>query len=162
MRVVIVNEKDEVIGYKERSKVTKENIYRVSALWLTNYDGKVLLAKRAKTKSHDPGKWGPAAAGTIEEDESYEENIAHEAAEEIGLTGYEFTKGPKYLNKDNHNHFTQWFFLKIKEDYNFVLNDEVEEVKWWDLEELSNTLEDNASEFLVKMPEYVNQFSKSL
>ncbi len=33
---IIVNEKDEVIGYKLRSEIQSEDIYRVSCLWITN------------------------------------------------------------------------------------------------------------------------------
>jgi isopentenyldiphosphate isomerase len=78
-KIIIVNEKDKEIGLKERGTLKTEDIYRVTALWITNSKDEILLAKRALTKSNDPGKWGPAVAGTVDEGETYEENsINHE------------------------------------------------------------------------------------
>lgn len=76
MKIQIVDDQDQFIGLKERNEVDyKSDIYRVSALWLTNSKGQTLLAKRAAVKDKDPGKWGPAVAGTIDEGETYDENI---------------------------------------------------------------------------------------
>ena len=85
MKIPVVNQQDEIIGYKEKSLITTDDIYRVSALWITDTTGRILLAKRAFTKSRHPGLWGPAVAGTVEEGETYESNIIKEAEEEIGL-----------------------------------------------------------------------------
>lgn len=72
----VVNDSDEVIGHKFRNDIDfVKDIYRVAALWLTNSQGQVLIAQRLLTKDKDPGKWGPAAAGTLEKDETYESNI---------------------------------------------------------------------------------------
>ena len=77
--ITIVNEEDEIIGHKDRTSLDHEtDIYRVAALWLTNSTGEVLIAQRALSKESSPGKWGPAAAGTVEEGETYESNIVKE------------------------------------------------------------------------------------
>ena len=55
----------------------------------------MLIAPRVLTNDKDPGKWGPAAGGTLEISETYESNAYKEAEEEIGLTGVEFILGPK-------------------------------------------------------------------
>jgi len=96
-KIFIVNEQDEVIGYKERNLITRDDIYRVAGLWITNSRGDILLARRAFSKTHDPGKWGPAVSGTIAANETYEENIIKEAEEELGLTGLNLIPGSKYL-----------------------------------------------------------------
>jgi len=36
MKIINVNEKDEIIGYKERGALESLDIYRVSALWIEN------------------------------------------------------------------------------------------------------------------------------
>jgi hypothetical protein len=36
--VIIVDEEDNIIGYKERSSVKSEDCYRVSALWVESPD----------------------------------------------------------------------------------------------------------------------------
>ena len=76
MQIQIVDKNDTVIGTKERDEIDySSDIYRVSALWLTNSNGQALIAKRAMAKKNSPGKWGPAVAGTLETDETYETNI---------------------------------------------------------------------------------------
>ena len=71
-KIILVNENDEIIGYKERGTLDKEDIYRVSALWIQNSKGEILLAQRSFNKNNNPRKWGPAVAGTNDEGESYE------------------------------------------------------------------------------------------
>lgn len=66
-RIIVVNDQDEIIGLKERDTLVQADIYRVAALWVVNSAGDILLAQRKFTKTHDPGKWGPAVAGTVDE-----------------------------------------------------------------------------------------------
>lgn len=112
---VIVNRDDEVVGYKHRNDIVRGDIGRVSALWLQNTKGEVLIARRALTKKFSPGKWGPAVAGTVEQGEDYDSNITKEIAEEIGLMVQldELTKGVKeYVDGTHHDIFVQWYFLE--------------------------------------------------
>ncbi|OGL89033.1 hypothetical protein A3I45_03330 [Candidatus Uhrbacteria bacterium RIFCSPLOWO2_02_FULL_53_10] len=52
MNLIIVNENDEEIGVKDRADLNpKTDIYRVSALWVLNGRGEVLLAQRAHDKT---------------------------------------------------------------------------------------------------------------
>jgi hypothetical protein len=36
MLIPIVNDNDEIIGYKERKEIQTEDIYRISSLWVVN------------------------------------------------------------------------------------------------------------------------------
>jgi isopentenyl-diphosphate Delta-isomerase len=151
MIIPFVNEKDEILGYTTLEEIDKKGLtYRVSALWVTNSKGKILLARRAFTKSHHPGKWGPAAAGTVEKGESYEVNIIKEAEEELGLKNITPQEGPKTKSKSKYKHFTHWFFYEIdKKIKEFkIQKEEVAEVKWFSLEEVKNLLENNTKEIL--------------
>ena len=73
--ITIVDGDDTVLAYKREHEIdyARDN-YRVSALWVTNTMGEVLLAQRSLKDDHQPGLWGPAAAGTVEK-ETYEENM---------------------------------------------------------------------------------------
>jgi len=146
-KITIVNEKDEIIDYKERGTLTKNDIYRVAGLWIENSKGQVLLAKRAVTKKNDPGMWGPAVAGTIDKGESYEQNIIKETKEEIGLTNTNPKKVVKQRVKSPHNHFTQWFLLKINKPLNEfkIKKDEVAELKWFSKQELKELIKDDSA-----------------
>ena len=60
----IVDETDNIIGYKLRNEIDfKKDYYRIGCLWLKNPKGEVLLAQRLLTKDKEPGKWGPSVAG---------------------------------------------------------------------------------------------------
>ncbi len=153
MKVPIVNEEDEIIEIKSRGDLLDNDIYRVSALWIVNSKGQILLAKRALSKRKDPGMWGPAVAGTVEENESYEVNIIKEAKEEIGIEGHDFKLGPKTRTINPHNHFTQWFTLVIDEplDYFKIQKEEVDKIKWFTKEELNREMEENPDKFIKSL-----------
>lgn len=160
MKIQIVNEEDELIGVKERSEIDyATDIYRVSALWLTNSFGQALLAKRAATKDKDSSKWGPAVAGTIEEGETYEGNIYKEAEEEIGLTGVEFTKTKKMYTDHPRKAFTQWFSGAVdREITGFTRQvEEVDELAWVDVAEMKQDLQSNSDKYIPAMPFIVDE-----
>ncbi len=77
--ISIVDENDNIITCKFRKCLTPKDIYRVSALWIKNSKGEILLAKRVLTKLHNPGKWGSAVEGTVPKGESYKETLIREA-----------------------------------------------------------------------------------
>jgi isopentenyl-diphosphate delta-isomerase len=153
----IVDENDNVIGAMARSDITANDIYRVSSLWLRNGNGQVLLAKRALTKSHDPGKWGPAVAGTVEEGDDYLSTIQRETFEEIGLTGLEFEPGPKRFSSGRWKHFSQKFFAVTDKDIGDmeIRKAEVAEVKWFDEASLMELIEKQPGLFIETMKKYV-------
>lgn len=155
-KIVLVNEKDEVIGYKKRGTLSPFDIYRVSALWVTNSQGEILLAKRHHTKDHHPGKWGPAVTGTVEKGESYEENIIKEAEEEIGIKDFNFEIGPKTMVSNKYLHFTQWYLLKIdKEVDDFILQEnEVEKVQWFSIKDLEEQFQKYPEKFIPNIKKY--------
>ncbi|RJQ15696.1 NUDIX domain-containing protein [Candidatus Woesearchaeota archaeon] len=159
-RMIIVDEHDNVIGHKYREDEKPDDIYRVSALWITNSKGDILLAKRHRNKKHDPGKWGPAVAGTVDEGETYEQNIIKEAEEELGLKNIKPTLGPKTAPYGQYKYFTQWFTLKIDKPASELIfqEDEVEEIKWFTKKELLESLQKHPEKFLPKMPRYIGLF----
>lgn len=158
MKIQIVDMNDNLVGVKERSEIDySTDIYRGSALWLTNSKGQVLLAKRAATKDKDPGKWGPAVAGTLDEGETYKENIVKEAREEIGLSDITFTSGPKVYTSYPTKYFNQWYLASIDRvaDEFTIHADEVDAVTWVDLDYLSADIQ--------LMPEkYIPNFTKTV
>jgi len=149
-RIVIVNENDEIIGHKERGTLVQSDIYRVSALWVKNSQGDILLAQRQLGKRHDPGKWGPAVAGTVDEGETYEQNIIKEAEEEIGLKDIKPIPGPKVRMTGEYNYFDQWYTFVIDkpgEDFT-IQEEEVKQVKWFTRTELEKGLREHPEKYL--------------
>jgi len=117
-KVVTVDKNDRPIGLKSYSDLKYEDIYRVSALWLTDLAGlSCLITQRKWSKHNDPGKWMAAVSGTIEQGETYDENIVHEIDEEIGLNGHKLRNGPKeFIDDGTHQFFVQWYFAEVDKD----------------------------------------------
>ncbi len=152
-KIIIVDENDEIIGSKKFEEIKQADTYRVSALWIENSSEAVLLAQRSFQKKNNPGKWGPAVAGTIEEGETYESNVYKEAEEEIGLKGEVFKKAHKIKRTGKRNYFCQWYYLQIdkKLDYFKIQEDEVEQIRWFSTKELKAELKNNPDKFLGSM-----------
>jgi len=157
-KIIVVDEDDNVLGSKERELVDKENLrYRVSALWIKNSKNEILLARRAFTKTHDPGKWGPAAAGTVEEGETYESNIIKEAEEELGLKEIKIKKAQKTKRDGKHRYFVQRFTSVVDipiSKFKFQ-KEEVAEVKWFSKEDIELQLKTHPEQFLDSIKEQI-------
>lgn len=154
----VVNADDNLVGHKLRNEIDFQNdYYRVSAVWIMNSGGQVLIAQRKLTKDKDPGKWGPAVAGTLEQGETYETNAYKEAEEEIGLTGVEFSSGPKMKFEQPRHFHLQWFVVNVdKPAEEFTPQPtEVEQVTWVDSEELVQDVAANPDKYVPSMPQAV-------
>jgi len=162
--IVIVDKNDKIIGYKDRNHLAKDDIYRVSGLWIINSRGEILLAKRHRNKLHSPGKWQPGVAGTVNQGETYGKNIIKEAKEELGLKNIKPTIGPKTKTEINHHHFTQWYTLKIDKPLNEfkVQKDETEKIKWFSPKELKKELKEHPEKFTPNLIDRLKIFLKLL
>jgi len=149
---VNVDENDNIISTKSRYEFEKGDIMRMAALWVENNQGQVLLAQRSFEKKHDPGLWGPAAAGTVEPGETYEENIYKEAEEEIGVTDVDLPLAHKWLfwrPDDGTGRYVAMFKATIdKPAEDFVIQtEEVEKVQWFDKETIRQMIKDDPKQF---------------
>ncbi|HET7528782.1 MAG TPA: NUDIX domain-containing protein [Candidatus Saccharimonadales bacterium] len=161
MKIQIVDKNDNLIGAKERTAVDySKDIYRISALWLTNSKGEILLAQRQLTKDKDPGLWGPAAVGTLDEGETYESNMQKEAKEEICLTGIKFKIGPKVFVQKPRFHFCQWYFAVCDwpVDKFKIQKEEVAQLKWVAPADLKDDLKSHPENYVSQMPIVVEKF----
>ncbi len=153
MKIPIVNEQDEIIGYKERDDRNPEDIIRITAIWIIDEYNNILLQQRKFVKKYSPGKWGPAVSGTVEKGETYESNAYKELEEEIGLSNFVLEKSNKiYGLSKNGKRFCQVFILKIPHNTQFSLEeDEVEQVKWFSKLELKELLDSHSDDFVNLM-----------
>lgn len=150
-KIIIVDKDDKVIGCKDRDKITKNDIYRVSSLWIVNSKGETLLARRAYTKDHDPGKWQPAVAGTVEKGEDYYSNILKETEEEIGIKNIKVIKAHKESFSSKRSFIGQWYVAKVDKnigDFRIDKN-EVAEIRWFSRQDLMKLFKQNPEEIII-------------
>lgn len=149
MSLVMVDESDNVIGVKDRDELTLNDIYRVARLVIINSKGQLLLAQRAFVKKKDPGLWGLAVEGTVEEGEDYESNIRKEAEEEIGITLGTVKLGPKLRMTGKYNHCCQFFIYNTELDSSTLQlqEEELAAVNWYEPLTLKQEVTDNPERF---------------
>jgi isopentenyldiphosphate isomerase len=164
MLIPIVNEDDEIIGYKERNEIQTEDTYRIAALWIVNEFGETLLTQRAATKSHNPDKRTVAVNGTVEQGETYEENIIHETQEEIGIS----ISSPHLILKEKSTsagwtHFVSLFLIQLPKATPFVFDPrEVQATKRVSLVELEQRLEEKPDDFVGSFSSYMEAVKENL
>jgi isopentenyldiphosphate isomerase len=152
---IIVDENDNPIGAKSSEEMNySKDIYRVTAIWVTNSKGEVLIAQRSFNKTDSPGKWSGAVAGTVDEGETYDSNAYKELEEEIGITGVSLTPFFKHYVDGYRKYFGQWYSCTLdKPAEDFVIQkDEVEGVKWISPEELKMDVEKNPEKYVPSFP----------
>ena len=155
MKIPIVNEKDEIIEYKDIDQRNPEEICRSSSLWVTDPEGNILLSQRGFSNRRSPGLWDAAAAGFVEEGETYESSIIKEAKEEIKLIELKPIIGPKFRQSTSHEYFRQWFLVVINHNYPFIKNDkEVADIKWFSRQELKKLFLEKPEMFTSSLKQY--------
>lgn len=156
-KMPIVDDNDQIIDYKDRSELDYDkDIYRSTALWVYDSNDRVLLAQRKFTKERQPGKWGPSVAGTVEGEETYDDNAVKEAQEEIGLEGValeKLRKVRKVRTDDEVRQFTQWYAVKVDEPVSYFIpqHDEVETIEWIARSELVADFAQNPDKYISSM-----------
>ena len=154
-KVIIVDSNDEEIGLKAYAELKYGDIYRVTALWLTDTENKYcLITQRKMTKKNDPGKWMMAVSGTVEESETYESNIVKETEEEIGLKRIEIKSINKAFVDDGlHKFFVQYFVTSVDKINTKIIiqEDEVEQYRWILIEDLIKLLKEKPEDFVPSM-----------
>lgn len=99
--VVIVNERDEVIGNASRSRMRRERlIHRTTYIFVFSSRGELLVQERTLGKDMYPGWYDLAAGGVLVPGETYEESAYREAEEELGLRGVALTDHFKMYYED--------------------------------------------------------------
>lgn len=153
MKIPVVNEQDEIIGYKERKDTEQRDIRRIVALYVFNKNKEFLIAKRHSSKIIDPDLWGPSVAGTVDEssDYDYDTTVVKEAEEEIGLKDIK----PIFLKKmfyetSNARRFTAVYYMTIDSSSITlkIQEDEVSEIRWITKDELEKWFEDRPQDFV--------------
>jgi len=86
LKYPIVNDSDQIIGYREKEQAYKEKaMLRSIQIFVYNSRGELYIQKRSKNKARFPGYFCTSVAGHVEPGESYMDAAIRELEEELGL-----------------------------------------------------------------------------
>ena len=142
----VVDEEDHVIGRASRRECHEKGlIHRSVMFFIFNAKGEILVTKRTKNKDFFPEYWSILLGGHVGFGESYEEAVAREVEEEVGLKAVPFFIHyfKKRIPEEKENVKVYGVVIKEKPSLN---EDELEEGEFLSIDELKGRL--NKEKFL--------------
>lgn len=168
----ILNEDGKKTGeVKERSLVHKDgDLHGTVHIWLLRKNNKgtfdLLLQKRSKDKDSFPGCYDISSAGHVVSGDDFKESAFRELYEELGIKasddelkfiGYHEGKiEQKFYGEvfKNHELSAVYLFLRNVEINNLILQkEEVESVKWMEINELISKIKNKQIQHCIFMDE---------
>lgn len=150
--VVLVSEKDEVIGTMEKMEAHEKGIlHRAFSVFLFNEAGEMMLQKRAAGKYHSPNQWTNAVCSHPRIDETYHDGAKRRMREELGIDAelsekfnfvYKADVGQNLWEHELDYVFTGNFSGAVK-----LNEDEVAEIRYISMEELDAEMNKNPENF---------------
>ena len=150
--VVLVNEKDEVIGVEEKIKAHQlGELHRAFSIFIFNSEGQLLLQKRTSSKYHSKGLWSNTCCGHPRLNESTREASRRRLREEMGFDCdvrevLQFVYQAK-LEDGLIEHEYDHVFVGTFDGNPVPDENEVDDWKWISLASLKTDLEENSETY---------------
>lgn len=141
-RIPVVEPSGEVIAQTTREYAHSGSrlLHPVVHMHVIDRQGRILLQKRSAAKDLYPLKWDTAVAGHVVYRESILETLYREAEEEMGLVKFNPISLRSYVfDSRKQKELVSVFACIGGSDIN-PNPEEVEEVRWWDIEEVPRLL----------------------
>lgn len=142
----IVDENNNLTGnVVERKEVHEKRLFhRHISCWIMNNKGEILLQRRSYTNKKNPGKWAKSG-GHVNSGETVLQALKRELNEELGIVVNDNQIIELEIFKSEKEHYFSYNFLILVDDkIEYKLQkEEVEEVKYFRIEELENCKNDD-------------------
>lgn len=148
----VVDEENNPIEPRTREEVHRYGIWhRTSHVWIINKENQVLCQQRSFKKLEAPGRWDQFFGGHVSSESDNLKTAVAELKEELGIT-----TGPtdlKFLftyKRDEGKEFQYVYKLNWNNNFDIKLeSDEVEQVQWFDLDELKRQTKLNPEDWCI-------------
>ena len=152
--VILVNEKDETIGYMPKLEAHQKGVlHRAFSVLIFNSQKQLLLQQRAIGKYHTPGKWTNTCCSHPYQDETPEEGAHRRLKEEMGMDAelkflFKFQyKAP--FDNELTEHEIDHVFIGFSDDLPLPNADEVSDFRFVDVDLLRNEIKTNPQNYTV-------------
>lgn len=133
----------------------KNLLHNEIAVFVINDKNQVLLQRRSANKRFNPNKWA-LCAGHVDAYESLEAAALREIKEEIGLDITIEELHPiaerEFTIRESNSHITYFYYVKSnnKEDDFIIQEEELSEVKWFDLDDVISMIKQKDERVVFK------------
>lgn len=150
--VILVDKNDNPIGICDKNTAHNEkHLHRAFSLFLFNKKGELLLQKRAKDKYHSGGLWSNSCCSHPRPNMNIFEEVQQRVEDELGILCHDVEEKFSFIYEtdfasNSEYEFDHVFFGKYDGDVPFNTN-EVEEIRWIDIEQLYTEIEENPEKY---------------
>ena len=151
-QLILVNEKDEPVGFQEKLKAHQlGQLHRAFSIFVFNSVGQLMLQKRALGKYHCGGLWSNTCCGHPRPKEKLSEAVHRRLQEEMGFDCkledvFEFVYKIKFANGLWEHEYVHIFFGQY-EKAPTINSEEAATWKWIDLGDLKKDIKLNPKQY---------------
>jgi len=159
--IILVDIFDRETGYASKAEAHRRGLlHRAFSVFILD-DDRMLLQKRHSSKYHSGGLWSNACCSHPRKDEILEDAIDRRLEEELGITGVSCRELSNFVYRtkfaeDLYEYEYDHIYVGVYDGDVHFDPEEIEEVKWVDLdwleEDLVNNPQDYTSWFLIAAP----------